>query len=654
MAETSKCPNCGTPLPANAVMCTQCGTNIKTGERFGTKVDTAKAKKKKPKQPGKSPSVGVIIAIVVIAGGIYALDWHEKQRTKNYTEIRTSISEGMKRAQREQEKKNTGEAAAILGDVKNEIEARKVEFASDKQFAAELEERYAEVTAALNAAKQAGQQQKLDAAKQARENEERERMLKKGYVLFQGKWRPPVEVRAMGFRLAQGKYVSTDVLLQFGWVLIRGEYRSPRELHDMGYRRFEGEWRAIDYIRQARGEVEVNGQWKTEEEALADMPSKVATRSDPNGWVGHVKNLPGGGVEVSGPYMKKLPNVLVVQRRTFLFPRKPGGDRVPGRGRMPNRWLRPGLRLARLAKTDDFYHVRTPGDEGTQRTGYVRAQDVAVAEEMSTRKVSWPNTKMMEVARVKVMPLAPIAKQPLDRMKTERSTFALRRLAEDWETKPDLSHWPNCRWKAQRCRDMADLVDKGVRLATARDVELALAAQPPTDPKLPGGEAIAATRPSSQPRAATGTAPKPTGQLVVVAEKATVVIFKGKTQQPIATVAKGTKLPFFRQTSTWYLVEVDTAKGKKQGWIGRSQVQAPGAAPAPAPKPAPKPKETWVTIASSQAKLLLQKDGKWTTVATLSKGDKARVIKTKGDYHWATATVKGTKVWGWLHKKHAQ
>ncbi len=46
-AAASTCPSCGSPLEPSAILCVQCGFNLKTNSRMSTHVDVGKPDKKK-------------------------------------------------------------------------------------------------------------------------------------------------------------------------------------------------------------------------------------------------------------------------------------------------------------------------------------------------------------------------------------------------------------------------------------------------------------------------------------------------------------------------------------------------------------------------------------------------------------------------------
>ncbi len=53
---TAKCPSCGNDIAADAVICVNCGTNLKTGKKLKTVSDkTSPEEKTKPEEPPESP-----------------------------------------------------------------------------------------------------------------------------------------------------------------------------------------------------------------------------------------------------------------------------------------------------------------------------------------------------------------------------------------------------------------------------------------------------------------------------------------------------------------------------------------------------------------------------------------------------------------------
>lgn len=683
MAEADKCPNCGGPLPEGASLCVQCGVNVKTGERYGTKVDGEK--KPKPKKVTKAHNPGLIMALLIIVAAVVGLNLHENQKAKKFNEIRVGLRDGIARAERALEKDDPVGTVEILSQVREEIEARKEEMSVHKGFVKELEAMGEEVDKKKKGAYDAVQEKRDRDDRQAKEKAELATKIRQGYILFQGKWYKPAQLRSRGYREVQGAWRPVSELLKYGWAYVEGDYRSPTELYGRKYRKVEGTWRKEDYVRQIRGDVLVKGASLTESQALSTMPSIVYTRSQPDGWIGRVTRLPEGGIRVEGAYQKKLTGQLDVTQRTFLFERRPPEPLLPRRGGDRTRWLRPGIRLLRIQMAGDFYKVRTPPAGGRNGlAGYVIMAHVKVPTESAERKISWKTKAMVDSAQVRVEPLAPVYKRTLELMRKTKDPAQLLKLARDWDTREDLSHWPNHRWQAMRCRDMVDLVRKGIRPATPAEASRALALPRPVDPRLPGARRVAlkprpaarssspAPKPSKpvvkpvvkprpkpvvkpRPRPVVKPTPKPVvkpapkpipaSQMVtVIVAKAKVV--EGKERKLVAEVTRGTKLPFFKRTSAWTLVEVSTPQGKRRGWISTKEVRAPG-------EPAPAPAQ-WATVATNEAKLQVSQGGKWIVAAVLKKGHRANVLQSKGKYHWVETTVNGKTLKGWLAKQDAK
>ena len=56
VAPTAKCPSCGNDVAADAVICVNCGTNLKTGKKLKTVADESSPEEKtKPEEPAESP-----------------------------------------------------------------------------------------------------------------------------------------------------------------------------------------------------------------------------------------------------------------------------------------------------------------------------------------------------------------------------------------------------------------------------------------------------------------------------------------------------------------------------------------------------------------------------------------------------------------------
>jgi hypothetical protein len=73
-AATTVCPGCGGVLARGAVVCTQCGYNLATGQRLQSKTVAGKPAAR-PKSPGQdswasNPNV-LAVALLVIFGGLY-------------------------------------------------------------------------------------------------------------------------------------------------------------------------------------------------------------------------------------------------------------------------------------------------------------------------------------------------------------------------------------------------------------------------------------------------------------------------------------------------------------------------------------------------------------------------------------------------------
>lgn len=670
MAEATKCPNCGADLPDGTVMCTQCGTNLQTGERFGTKVDDGKKKKKK--KTSKAPPTGVIIAVVVIGVGIWALDWQEKRKVKRQNEIRADIADRLANAETAITEKKAGEAVEITTDLRSEIEGQMETLNGQSTFVEELQTTLEEkVKPALERAMVARKQQEVEALAMANKRAAEDAKIRQGWARIDGRMVPPNEVKA-NYRKIKGKHIAITTLQRYGWFYAQGDYRSPRTVYDMDYRQIEGTWRTIDDIKQIRGDVPVGGGWKTEKEVLAGMPSKVITKSHPDGMIGQVTKLPNGSIRFMETYDKPISGVVDVVQRTYLFPQPPRGRSQPTTDRA--RWLRPGVRLSKSRKSGDFYQVRTPIGKRESMSGYVAVGDVRIPTEPSTKSFTYPSRM------VKIESLASAYRKPLDAMRAERDSGRLGKLAKQWETDRELAKWPNYRWKAKRCREMADLIKKKLRPASDREVARALAAKPPTDPRLPGIDmpatkpppavakrptrtttakpkttSTASTRTTRTPPTRTTTktvvAPppkpqlKPIGHIVITADTANAM---STDQKVLATFSKGKRLPFLKKVKNWYSVQIGTGAGPQTGWISGSKATESTAA-------ARKPKETWVTVIVDEARIVVKKeDGKWATLAALKKGEKAKVLRASDNYYWAEVTVGGKPVAGWLSRKQAQ
>ena len=135
--------------------------------------------------------------------------------------------------------------------------------------------------------------------------------------------------------------------------------------------------------------------------------------------------------------------------------------------------------------------------------------------------------------------------------------------------------------------------------------------------------------------------------------------FKGVTRYAYKYKPKrGAVMPFLadRQHKDLYFVAF-VVKGKGYtGYLKRSDVKVLESKPAAKPrKPAVKPpKSVWVTVVSATANVQAKKGSKWVAVATLKKGDKARVVKPGKRSFWVEVTIGGKKVEGWLLKKDAK
>ena len=678
MAEATKCPNCGADLPDGTVMCTQCGTNLQTGERFGTKVDDGKKKKKK--QTSKAPPTGVIIAVVVIGGGIWALDWQEKRKVKKQNEIRADIADRLANAETAITEKKAGEAVEITTELRSEIEGQMETLSGQSTFVEELQTTLEEkVKPALERAMLARKQQEVEALAMANKRAAEDAKIRQGWARIDGRMVPPNEVKA-NYRKIKGKHIAITTLQRYGWFYAQGDYRSPRTVYDMDYRQIEGTWRTIDDIKQIRGDVPVGGGWKTEKEVLAGMPSKVITKSHPDGMIGQVTKLPNGSIRFMETYDKPISGVVDVVQRTYLFPQPPRGRSQPTTDRA--RWLRPGVRLSKSRKSGDFYQVRTSSGKRQSMSGYVAVGDVRIPTEPSTKSFTYPSRM------VKIESLASAYRKPLAAMRTERDSARLAQLAKQWETDRELAKWPNYRWKSKRCREMADLIKKKLRPASDREVARALAAKPPTDPRLPGID-MPATKPPAVAKAPTRTTPtkpkttstastrttrttpprtttktkttvrppkpepQPQGYVYVAVDKVSVVNNKRET---LATVPRGQRLPFFGKSGSWYKVKVSTSTGLQEGWVSAKQVSGTPVAASPPPAAAKGPS---VTVTVSEAKVYVSEDGAWKTVAVLKKGDKAPIATTPRNPHGKThyqitATVGGARVTGYLSRNSAQ
>ena len=132
---------------------------------------------------------------------------------------------------------------------------------------------------------------------------------------------------------------------------------------------------------------------------------------------------------------------------------------------------------------------------------------------------------------------------------------------------------------------------------------------------------------------------------IITADTASAV---SSSKKILATYRKGTRIPFYGKAGSYFKAQIGSGNSAQTGWVSTSQARD-------AATPAPQPKETWVTVTVDEARVVTKKkDGGWTTLATLKKGDKAKVIKTSEKYYWVQVTAGGKSVAGWLARKQAQ
>ncbi len=623
----AQCPNCGAKVSDAVVMCTQCGTNIKTGEKFATKV--RKGGKGKKKGDSKAPSMGVFMAVLILFGGLAAYNYQQKKRLEKLNEARHSILGPLAEADKLLKADKPEKALAKLDAANNELQARKELYKNDKEFLSELTQIEERIAAERKKIEARIDEKRAEAARRAKEEEMRKKMIAAGYEMWQGRWLKPAQIRRLGYRKIHGQWVSIRELQRCGWTYLDGDFRSPEEVYDRGYRMFEGRWRPIDYVRQAKGDVKgKDGQWMTQQEALKRAWAKVTIKNRKEPMIARVEKDAKGGMVI---------------------------------------YLAKGGRIRYTKQMVDFF-------------------------------------------KPKIESLAPLYRSVLRRMQTERSPDKLLAMAKDWLEKDELKWWPNAKWQAQRCRDLAELRRRGRPVGTPADAARALAAPRPRSPKpRPVGQPaaparrVAGTSASSlveitaaqtdavvgkekrkvatlkkgqrvpclgesrtyykvRVRAAGGpriayvskkaarivsapAARRPAAMIEITAAQTDAVV--GKEKRKVATLKKGQRVPCLGESRYYYKVSVRTAQGLRTAYVSKKAARRISGKPAAS---APK----WVTVQTSSASVQAHRNGKWVVVATLKKGARAPVVRVGKTHYLVQVTVNGKKVQGWLSKKAAR
>ncbi|MBM4046846.1 MAG: zinc ribbon domain-containing protein [Planctomycetes bacterium] len=560
MPEQQKCPNCGTLVSHVTVVCTKCGTNLKTGQQFATQVEARKPKRRAPMANLLTNlsfllAVGIIIGVVVVYNKLVARK--QAQLAEQMKLVNTNIAEGDKLA----EQQKYYEARNSYQTANKELDAYREMAGEDKKALAKAEKKDTEIRRRIDDThKKEGELARAQDEARKREAEIAQRKAR-GLEEFQGEWLHPNQIRAKGFRKVAGQWVSVDALVkQHGYTLYRGDYRSPDEMKAFGLQHFEGVWRSPDYVRQAKGDVKVGDEWLTEEEMIKRLPQKVIVlvrgKSREDEYVGEILQNDANGVKIAQRlYGPSKDAVEVTSAEADIL----DGAQVVAKMRKGDTLKKVGEEAGRLLVEGEL--------EGRHVRGLVSQSDVQPAMTVIRKPQGW--TKAM--ATWKLEDISAPYRDAIRKM-ASRNPADLEAAARWWDTEAKPEIWPNCRWKADRARDLAGLLKSGRADLIGKSTQPQAAPVPSAPPPKPEAANAAPPAPAPKPQptplpaeSKAQKAPSPAGNVVTILADE-VPLMEG--DRVTATAKKGQAFTLVRigERSCW-LVEGEWGGKRKRAWV---------------------------------------------------------------------------------------
>jgi len=389
------------------------------------------------------------------------------------------------------------------------------------------------------------------------------------------------------------------------------------------YRIFEGVRRDENYIKQAQGFVQKGNKWITWDEMLKRLPVKVAILKGSKEYVGELVANTKDSISIRVYVNERDPRrVRVKAPRVAIRPlrrreeEEPGPDEMPGEEGVEEEErpviARRGtvLRVIRKAPRGAGYVVQAPGRE-SKINGFVPMSAV--------EPVTVPRAKLLRWNKAMFKPVITDLSKPyrdaVTKMKSSDVT-TLRRAARFWSLEADPHAWPNARWMAARCLDLAKLYEKGKGRLRGKLEEL------PRGPK------------TVEPNVAGPIEPMP-GPVVTIKKKgADIRLLKGKTRGKPGQQCEFIRFGKLRKekgvTKGWILVK-GVFNGKEQkAWVYTTQVALV------------------LVVHAPSADVLIGKK----KVGILRQGDRVRFlgISTSGKYFKVTKEGGGHRLTGYVAK----
>ena len=583
MPDENECPTCGTTLAPQVIVCTKCGTNVKTGEQFGTKVDKELTKKGRRKQsvimnPTFLLAVGILVAAAFVLNFFRAK--HEKKLDAAMAEVDVRISDGDKHVER----KDFDGASDRYVSAKEALEAYRELAGKKKRFLARADKKLNDIVKKENQADEARREQQRRDAEARRIAD----LKKKGHVDFDGKLVHPTDLRKRGYLNVNGQWFHHDVLVrQYGWAYHRGKYRSPQEMNALGYDAFEGVYRDRNYVKQAQGNVMKDGEWRTWDQMLKKLPVKVTIPMSRKEYIGEIdeEDTTPETLAIRAYMMKSDPNRVKIKADEvrLMRPRRregggEGGHDEPHVEGPPEDERRAPIVLRKGAVVDvvkkkvkrrGFMIVHVPG-RGPEASGLVRTKDVEPIMARTLRKVQWKRS----MYKPQITDLSKPYRDALSKTKGS-DTRALKGAADFWAKTADPEVWPNARWMEVRCYDIAKLYDSGNGHLRGK-----LGGLPTGVPKKTVAKKGKPTKRTSTSRKSTSSkagAAKPAAGHFAFATKATTVRIKGgeakvSPDQRLDVVRFGKLKKDGDVTKGWIMVEGTFGGKRTRGWIYSTQV----------------------------------------------------------------------------------
>jgi len=248
------------------------------------------------------------------------------------------------------------------------------------------------------------------------------------------------------YRKVNGRWLSRDELVKKGWVMFRGEFRSPAEMAKLGYEMLEGKWRDPYYAKQAKGWVRADGRWTKGEDVLEAMPYRIAVGR--RSYVGFVDRRADHMAAMYAEARVELPGLVRTLRDTYCYPGPHPGSGDANQS-ADDRWIENGEWLSKVDQKGQWTGVRGLQDSTPSIAGWVASEDLETATATELSKVGiYPAWAVQQAS------LTELYRNALLSTRTTQDPRELLRLARWWET--GGAHWPNWRWMAQRCQDVAE------------------------------------------------------------------------------------------------------------------------------------------------------------------------------------------------------